>query len=69
MYTFHKGRVFVPTMIPYAKLLAIKKHTGRKQLLSYKISWLRTLAYFNQEWSYKIYITGLNDRILTWMTR
>lgn len=54
MYTFHEGRVFVPTMIPYAKLLAIKKHSGRKQLLSYKLSWLRTLAYFNKKWSYKV---------------
>jgi hypothetical protein len=54
MYTFHKGRVFVPADVPYAKLLNIKKHTGRKQLLTYKISWLRTLAYINQEWSYKV---------------
>lgn len=53
MYTFHKDRVFVPTIIPFVKLLNIKKHTGSKQLLSYKISWLRTLAYFNQEWSYQ----------------
>jgi hypothetical protein len=40
-------------MVPYAKLLAIKKRCGRKQLLTYKISWLRTMAYFNQEWSYQ----------------
>lgn len=53
MYTFHMGRVLAPTDVPYAKLLNIKKHTGSKQLLTYKISWLRTLAYFNQEWSYK----------------
>jgi len=53
MYTFHKDRVFLPTMIPFAKLLNIKKHIGSKQLLTYKISWLRTLAYFNKEWSYQ----------------
>lgn len=40
-------------MIPFAKLLNIKKHTGSKQLLTYKISWLRTLAYFKKEWSYQ----------------
>jgi len=54
MYTFHKGRVFVPTNVHYAKLLNIKKHSGSKQLLTYKISWLRTLTYSNQEWSYKV---------------
>ena len=53
MYTFHKDRVFAPSMIPFAKLLNMKKHTGSKQLLTYKISWLRTLAYFNREWSYQ----------------
>ena len=53
MYTFHKDRVLVPAMIPLAKLLNIKKNTGSKQLLTYKISWLRTLAYFNREWSYQ----------------
>jgi hypothetical protein len=53
MYTFHKDRVLVPAMIPLAKLLNIKKNTGSKQLLTYKISWLRSLAYFNREWSYQ----------------
>jgi hypothetical protein len=57
MYTFHEERVLVPAMIPYAKLLAVKKHTGRKQLLTYKISWLRTLAYFKKRWSYKVLYT------------
>ena len=54
MYTFHERRVFVPTMIPYSALLNLKKHSGRKQLLTYKISWLRTLAYFNKKLSYKV---------------
>jgi len=53
MYTFHEDRLFGPGIIPFAKLLHIKKNVGRKQLLTYKISWLRTLAYFKQEWSYK----------------
>ena len=53
MYTFHKDRVLVPAMIPFAKLLNIKKHSSSKQLLTYKISWLRTLAYFKEEWSYQ----------------
>jgi hypothetical protein len=53
MYTLHEGRVFVPTMIPYAALLAIKRHSGRKELLKNKINWLRTLAHFNKEWSYQ----------------
>ena len=53
LYTYYPNGNWMPCLVPYLKMLNMKKKAGRKQLIQYKLSWLRTLCYKNQEWSYK----------------
>ena len=51
MYQYHQEGVFVPSLIPFKRLIAQKRYSGRKELIKYKLSWLRTLVFFNRDFS------------------